>query len=113
MSSSNSSVAVILLILMAGLGLINVFFPYLAWRWSEGWKFKERMEPSGQWILGARISGVIITVLCLFLALKACDQGREPSFSRELRLQVQGKTTGQNQRIHKNPLPDHVVQPAP
>ena len=113
MSHEAPALVVVFLLVMAGLGLVNVFFPHLAWRMSEGWKFRKQMEPSDLWILGARISGAIIVVVCLFLATKSCDSGNESDLGRGNRLQLEGKRTTHNVRINKNPIPNRVDQSAP
>ena len=105
MNSNDPKLGLLLLAIVGALALINVFFPRLAWRMSEGWKFKRNLEPSDLWLFGTRVSGIILAAICLFLALKTADQAKDPDLPRDIRMQIEGRQTDPNLRIRTNPVP--------
>lgn len=50
--------------------LIQLIWPRVIWRLSEGWKFRDRVEPSGLWLFRTRFLGFILTLLFGWLACR-------------------------------------------
>lgn len=64
---------VILLVALAGFGLLMIFRPDITW-WLEtalqSWKYAEDPEPSDGALLMQRIGGVLLILTAIFLAWK-------------------------------------------
>ena len=67
--------AVILLVTLAGFGLLMILRPDITW-WFEtalqSWKYAEDPEPSEGALLMQRIGGVLLILTAMFLAWKGC-----------------------------------------
>ena len=50
--------------------LIQLIWPRIIWRMSEGWKFRDAVEPSGLWLFRTRLLGLILTVVFAWFACR-------------------------------------------
>lgn len=51
------------------IGLVQLFFPRVAWWLKVGWQFREAPEPSGLWLFFARFGGFLIAVIAFLVLL--------------------------------------------
>ena len=53
-------------IILSVLLIIGIFNPRKAWKMSEGWKFKEDIEPSATYIVVNVIGSIVILIVMWF-----------------------------------------------
>ena len=61
----------LLVVLIGGCGVWNFLDPYMAWKFSEGWRYKN-VEPSELALAGHKVSGVILIVIAIGIFLMGC-----------------------------------------
>ena len=83
----------VLFIIFGCIGLINLFFPRLAWFLKMGWQFRGKTEPSALWIISSRIGGLIIAAVCFYGVASMYDPVTTEQITQDIKQFISGSTT--------------------